>query len=171
MTLCFLLICLMSRLYYCKVKLHLTSLWFLFFILWMKVRGLWSEKTSTGCTVVPKYTSKCSNAKIRTRHSLSIVESFLWCLTNFLEKYEIGWSIPSSPTCIRTPPYSMSLASMSNLNYLWKSGEIRAGSLISMALILLKPFSVSSDHSYLTFFANKYVNELTTWEKFWQNFP
>ena len=59
------LICLMSRLYSCKVKLYLTSLWFLFFILWMKVRGLWSVKTSTGCTVVPKYTSKCSNAKMR----------------------------------------------------------------------------------------------------------
>ena len=33
------LICLMSRLYSCKVKLHLTSLWFLFFILWMKMVG------------------------------------------------------------------------------------------------------------------------------------
>ena len=34
------LICLMSRLYSCKVKLHLTNLWFLFFILWMKDEGI-----------------------------------------------------------------------------------------------------------------------------------
>ena len=39
----------------------------------------------------------------------------------------------------------MWLASIANLNCFWKSGAIRIGSLISMALILLKPFSVSSD--------------------------
>ena len=64
----------------------------------------------------------------------------------------------------------MSLASMANLNYFWKSGAIRTGSLISMALILLKPFSVSSDQTKLTFFANKCVSGLATSKKFWQNF-
>ena len=39
-TLSFPLMCLMSRLYSCKVKLHLTNRWFLFFIRWMNVSGL-----------------------------------------------------------------------------------------------------------------------------------
>ena len=51
---------------------------------------------------------------VKQKLKLRIISAVLPPKRQFYHKK--GWSTPSSPTCMRTQPHSMSLASMANLN-------------------------------------------------------
>ena len=81
---------------------------------------------------------QCQNT---ARHFFSIVESFLWCLSNVLEKYEIGWSILEDLFRLHQLAWDLhhTLCHWRQWpNCFWKFGAIRTGSLISMALYFVE---------------------------------
>ena len=63
--LCFPLICLISKLYRCIIKLYLSIFWFLSFMRLMKTNGLCTVKTITGNLVTLIYRSKCCSGNTR----------------------------------------------------------------------------------------------------------
>lgn len=76
--LCFLLMCLISKLHSWRAKLHRGICWLLLFIWLLKTKGMWSVKTLTETIVGYKYKLKCWNESNKANNVVNRIAVAEW---------------------------------------------------------------------------------------------